>query len=97
MIGIPFIIMLFIIGLYSILATRNLLRALIGLELLIKAVTLLIVVVGYLSGHIALTQAMIITIIVIEVVVVVVAVGVVIGVRGHTGSLDTRNIRDLKG
>ncbi len=97
MTSVPFIAMLFIIGLYCILATRNLLRALIGLELLIKAATLLITTVGYVSAHTALTQAIIITMIVIEVVVVVVAVGVVIGVRSHTGSLDTRNIRDLKG
>ena len=93
----PFIVMLFIIGLYYALVTYNLIRVLIALELLIKAVTLLIVVVGYVSAHTALAQALVITMIVIEVVVMVVAMGVVIGVRGHTGSLDTIKVSDLKG
>ena len=40
-----FITILFISGFYCILVTRSLIRAIIGLELLIKAVTLLIIVV----------------------------------------------------
>lgn len=93
----PFIAMLFVSGLYCIFVTYNLVRALIGVELLIKAVTLLIAVVGYMSGRIALTQAIIITMIMVEVVIVVVAVGVVLGVRSHNNSLDARNLRNLKG
>lgn len=92
-----FIIMLFIIGFYCILATYNLIRALIGLELLIKAVTLLIIVVGYVSGHAALTQAMVITMIVVEAVFITVAVGVVMGIHRHNHSLDVRKVRNLKG
>jgi multisubunit Na+/H+ antiporter MnhC subunit len=92
-----FIIMLFIIGFYCMLITYNLIRALIGLELLIKAVTLLLILVGYVTGHIALTQALVITIIVIEVVFITVAVGVVMGIRRHNNSLDVRKVRNLKG
>lgn len=92
-----FIIMLFIIGIYSILVTNNLLRVLIGLEVLIKGVTLLLVVAGYISGHTALAQAMVITLIVIEAVIVTVAMGVVLGIFRHNNSLDVRNIRRLKG
>ena len=92
-----FIIALAIIGFYCLLATRNLIRVLIGLELLIKAVTLLLVVVGYVSGHTALTQSFIITLIVVEVVVIVVATGVVINLRRHNQSLDTRKLRNLRG
>ncbi|MEI8175825.1 MAG: NADH-quinone oxidoreductase subunit K [Candidatus Omnitrophota bacterium] len=93
----PFIAMLFIIGFYCIFATYNLIRALIGVELLIKAVTLLSVVVGYISGYTALTQALIITMIVIEVVVMVVAIGIILGVRRFNATLDVRNLRNLKG
>ncbi len=92
-----FIIMLFVIGFYCILVTYNLIRALIGAELLFKAVTLMIIVAGYVSGHIALAQSLIITLIVIETVVITVAVGVVIGIRKYNESLDTRKIRNLKG
>ncbi len=92
-----FIIMLAAIGIYCMLATYNLIRALIGVELLLKAVTLLIITVGYITKHNALTQAMVITFIVIEVVVMTVAIGVVLGIRSHTNSLDARDIRNLKG
>ena len=93
----PFVIMLSVIGVYCILMTYNLIRTLIGLEILIKAVTLLIAVVGYVSGHTALAQALIISLIVIEVVVVAVAVGVVLGLHQHNDSLDVRKLRNLKG
>ena len=91
------VIVLSIIGFYCILVTFNLIRALIGLEILIKAVTLLLVIAGFISGRTALAQSLVITLIVIEVVVVSVAVGVVLGIRGHHDSLDSRNIRNLKG
>jgi multisubunit Na+/H+ antiporter MnhC subunit len=91
------IIILCIIGIYCTLVTYNLIRALIGIELLLKAVTLLIITVGYITHHSALAQALVITFIVIEVVVMTVAIGVVLGIRSHNNSLDTRGIRNLKG
>jgi len=95
--GIIFIILLSVTALYCILFSRNLVRMLIGLELLIKAVTLLIALAGYITGHMALAQSMIITLIVIEVVVIAVASGIVIGAHRHNQSLDVRTLRNLKG
>jgi multisubunit Na+/H+ antiporter MnhC subunit len=92
-----FIGILFIIGLYCILVTQNLIRALIGLEILIKAVTLLLILSGYITGHTALSQAVVITLIVVEVVIITVAVGVVLGIHTHNRSLDATKIRNLKG
>ena len=91
------VIMLFIIGFYCLIVTYNLIRALIGLELLIKAVTLLLVVVGYVNKHIALAQALVITLIVVEVIVIAVAAGIVLGLHRYNNSLDVRNLRNLKG
>ena len=95
--GVIFIILLSVAALYCILFSRNLIRMLIGLELLIKAVTLLIALAGYITGHMALAQTMIITLIVIEVVVIAVAAGIVIGAHRHNQSLDVRMLRNLKG
>jgi multisubunit Na+/H+ antiporter MnhC subunit len=95
--GVVFVILLAITALYCILFSRNLVRMLIGLELLIKAVTLLIALAGYITGHMALAQTMIITMIVIEVVVIAVASGIVIGAQRHNQSLDVRCLRNLKG
>lgn len=92
-----FIILMLIAGIYCILATFNLIRVLIGIEILMKAVTLSIILAGYLGGHIALAQSMVITLIVIEVVIMVVVSGVVLNVFRHNNSIDTRELRNLKG
>jgi len=91
------VILLLVMGFYCIFMTYNLIRVLIGIELLIKAVTLLIIVAGYVTGHMSLAQAIVITLIVVEVVFIVVATGVVIGLHRHNGTLDTRKLRNLKG
>ncbi len=92
-----FVILIMLIGIYCMMATFNLIRVLIALELLIKAVTLFLVTAGYISGRTALAQSLVITLIVIEVVVMVAAAGVVLGIHSFTGRLNTKNIREMKG
>ena len=92
-----FIPLLFIIGMYCVIATRNLIRTLFGLEILMKAVTLLIILAGHVTNRMALAQTLVITLIVIEVVVMVVAAGVIINIFRHNNSLDARNLQNLKG
>ena len=91
------IFLVFFTGLYCILATFNLIRAIIGLELLTKAVTLLIILAGYVTGRTGLAQAFAITLIVIEVVVIAVAMGVILCVFRHNKTIDVRLIRNIKG
>lgn len=92
-----FVVMLFIAGLYCVIMTRNMMRALIGLEILTKGVTLLLIVAGYATGNTARAQALVITLIVIEVVVIAVTAGVILSIFRHTDSLDRSNVRELKG
>jgi NADH:ubiquinone oxidoreductase subunit K len=92
-----FFVLLMIDGLWCMLATFNLLRMLIGLEVLMKSVTFFLIVAGYLSGRMALAQTMVITVIVIEVVVVVVAAGLILGFFRKTDTLSVRAARTLKG
>jgi NADH:ubiquinone oxidoreductase subunit K len=92
-----FFALLLVDGLWCMLATYNLLRMLIGLEILMKSVTFFLIVAGYLSGRMALAQAMVITVIVIEVVVVVAAAGIILGFFRATDTLNVKNTRDLKG
>ncbi len=91
------IFLLFVAGLYCLLATYNLVRAVIGIELMIKAVTLFIILAGYVTGRTGLAQAFAITLIVIEVVIMVVAMGVIINVYKHNNNIDVRSIRNMKG
>lgn len=95
--GLIFIVLLMIMGFYCMLFTYNLLRVLIGLEILIKGVTFFIVLAGYLSGQTALAQALAITIIVLEVVVMVVAAGLVLAFQLQYDSLNVKNMRNLRG
>lgn len=89
------IILVFIAGFYCLLATFNLIRALIGLELLTKAVTLSIILAGYVTGRTGLAQALAITLIIIEVVVIAVAVGVILCAFRHNKSIDGRMLRNI--
>ena len=88
---------LFTCGVYCLVVSRNLIRILVGIELLTKAVTLMLVLAGAVTGRIAQVQALIITLIVIEVVAITVAAGIVIGAFRQTGTVDAKALTDLKG
>lgn len=85
------------IGIYSLIATRNLLRILLSVEILMKGATLLLIGAGYLTGDMATAQAYVITAIIIEVVLLVVATGIVLGAYRANGTLNTRELNNLKG
>lgn len=91
------IVLLFVIGFYSLLVTRNLIRILISVEILTKGVTLLMVVAGYLTNKMAQAEAYIITIIIIEVVLLAIATGISLGVYRANDDLNTKNLNNLKG
>ena len=91
------VVLTMIVGFYCLLTTRNLIRALIGLEILTKGVTLLIILCGYVSGQTGLAQSLAITLIVIEVAVVVVAVSIVLCIYRKTDGIDTKDLREIKG
>jgi NADH-quinone oxidoreductase subunit K len=92
-----FVVMLLVIGFYCILVSRNLIRILIGLEVLAKAITLGIVAVGYATKNTGLSQALAITVIIIEVFVIAVAAGLVINIYRKHDSLSADNLENLKG
>lgn len=92
-----FIPLLILIGIYCILVTHNLIRLLIGMEIVTKAVTVLLVLSGYLTNNTGFAQTLVITLIVIEAVVVAVAAGLILNVFKNTNSLHIRGIKNLKG
>ncbi|HNW97961.1 MAG TPA: NADH-quinone oxidoreductase subunit K [Bacteroidales bacterium] len=86
------VVLLYIIGFYYLITTRNLIRILIALEVLTKGVTLTLIYVGKVTGQMATAQSMVITLIIIEVVILAVAAGIIINIFNHTDSLDVRKI-----
>ena|ERR1700690_1842876 len=91
------IVLVAVTGLYYLLVTTSLIRAVIGLELVTKSVTLGLILAGRLTGKVGLGQALAITLIVVEVVVLVVAVGLILLAHRHTNKVDTRDLRSIKG
>ena len=83
-------ILVMITGFFSVVMSDNLIRALIGVEILTKSVTLLIIVAGGVTGQMPLAQAIVITVIIIEVALTVVAVGVVLCLFRHEKSVDAK-------
>ena len=91
------IALVFITGLYCLLLTFNLIRAVIALELMTKAVTLFIILAGYVTGRTGAAQAIAVTVIVIEVVIIAVTIGVVLCAFRHNKTVDVKLLRNLKG
>ena len=85
----------FTAGLYCMAVSRNLIRILVGMELLTKAVTLMVVLAGAVTGRTALAQALVITLIVVEVVAISVGAGIVVTAFRKHGSVDAHALMDL--
>ncbi len=88
---------LFAIGLVCLIARSNLIKMVIGLELLGKGVSLVFVTAGYISGDVGTSQAVVFTLIIIEAVVAGVALALVILAKRTWKTLDiaaiTRQVR----
>ena len=89
--------LLIAIGVYGIVVTRNLMRIILSVEILTKAVTLVMIGAGYETGQMGVAQSFVITIIVVEVMLLVIATGILFGVYRNNGSLMTDQLNNLKG
>jgi len=89
--------LLIAIGVYGIVVTGNLMRIILSVEILTKAVTLVMIGAGYETGNMGMAQSFVITIIVIEVMLLVIATGILFGVYKSNGSLMTDQLNNLKG
>ena len=92
-----FVALLAFVGLYCLVAARNMLRLIIGIEILSKAALLALLASGQALGNINLAQTLAITMIAVEVVVVAVALALFIRYYAVTGTLDILKMNKLKG
>ena len=90
-------VLLIAVGAYGIIVTRNLMRIVLSVEVLTKAVTLVIIGAGYETGNMGVAQSFVITIIVVEVMLLVIATGLLFGAFKNNGSLITDKLNNLKG
>ncbi len=91
------VILIICIGLYTLLLAKNMIRMLIGFELMTKGVTLAFISAGNANGRIALSQTLVITMIVVEVVSIATALAIVMLIQKKNHSLNIRKLTNLKG
>jgi NADH:ubiquinone oxidoreductase subunit K len=87
---------LLVIGLYTLLITRNLIKVVVALQILVKGVMLSLVAAGEISGQISLAQSMALTVIVADTIVAVIALSIAVIIRRKFGTLDLNAYTTLK-
>lgn len=90
-------LVLILTGCFELIRTRHMLKIIIALELAIKAVSMFIVLGGWLNGNMPGAESFVVSVIVIEVVVATVLSGIAISIYHKYGNMDIRSLRNLKG
>ena len=86
-----------IVGVYCIASRRNMIRSVIGLEIVTAAVNLNFIALGSRSGQVdSLAQSIVFTLIVIGASIAAVALSIVINAYRHYGTLDLRKLSRLR-
>jgi multisubunit Na+/H+ antiporter MnhC subunit len=105
-------ILLFLIGLYGVIAKRNLIKIVIGLAIMEYSVNLFLILIGYVRGGTApilsgdvserifvdpLPQALVLTAIVIGLATTALLLAIAIRIYKRYGTFNIREIKNLKG
>src|SRR5512133_2725708 len=98
---IPLIVLIIILGLagigfYCLLITRNLIKVVIALQLIIKGVVIAFMLAAHLAQQDNLGQTLALTVIVADTIVAVVGLSLAVQIRLRTGSLDIKTISNSK-
>jgi NADH-quinone oxidoreductase subunit K len=91
------VVVLLGIGFYGLLVTRNLIKVVMVLQILVKAVILALVLAGKLSGNMGLGISTAATVIVADTIVAVVGLALAVQVRRRFGTVDVPQISSLRG
>ena len=84
------------IGLLGLLVTRNLIKVVVGLQVVVKGAMLALVLAGRLSGNVQTGAALALTVIVADTIVSVVALAFAVQVRRQFGTLDLQALSTLR-
>jgi NADH:ubiquinone oxidoreductase subunit K len=91
------VVLLLAVGFYGLLITRNLIKIVLVLQILVKAVVVALVLAGKAGGNPGLGQSIAATVIMVDTVVAVVALALAVQVRRRAGTLDIAKISSLRG
>ncbi|HNY19035.1 MAG TPA: NADH-quinone oxidoreductase subunit K [Flexilinea sp.] len=90
------IVSLIAIGFYCLIITRNILKIIVALQVLVKGAMIAMILAGKLTDQMELAQSMAITIIVADTIVAVIGLAMSIQLREKTGTCDIHSISKLK-
>ncbi len=85
------------VGFYGLLVTRNLIKLVVVLQILVKGALLALVLAGRINGQINLGQSLAVTVIVADTVVAVIGLALAVQVQRHCGTLDVKALSTLRG
>jgi NADH:ubiquinone oxidoreductase subunit K len=91
------IVGLFGVSLYGLLVTRNLIKIVAVLQVLVKAAVIALVLAGKVSGKPVLGGSLAATVIVADTVVAVIGLALAVQIQRRFGTVDTAQISTLKG
>ncbi|HEX3050190.1 MAG TPA: NADH-quinone oxidoreductase subunit K [Aggregatilineaceae bacterium] len=91
------VLAIFGIGLYGLLITRNLIKVVVALQILVKAALLALVAAGEASNQLNLSQSIAMTVIVADTVVAVIGLALAVQVKRVLGTFDTTLLSKLRG
>jgi NADH-quinone oxidoreductase subunit K len=84
------------IGFYGLLISRNLIKVVVALQILVKGSMLALVLAGLVSGNVTLGQTLALTVIVADTIVAVIALALAVQVRRRFGTLDIKALSRLR-
>ena len=84
------------VGLYGLLITRNLIKVVVALQVLVKGALLALVAAGAASGKMNLGQSLAVMVIVVDTVVAVIGLALALQVKRKMGTLDVKELSTLK-
>jgi NADH:ubiquinone oxidoreductase subunit K len=96
-IGLAGVIGLLGVGCYGLLITRNLIKVVIALQILIKSAVLALVLAGQAGGQPGIGQSLAATVIVADTMVAVVGLALAVQIRRWFGTVDVSAISTLRG
>ncbi len=84
------------IGFYGLLVTRNLIKVVVALQIMVKGAMVALVVAGNMTDKVNLGQSLALTVIVADTSVAVIGLALAVQVRRHFGTLDLKALTTLR-
>ena len=84
------------LGLVGLLVTRNVIKIVVAMQVLVKGAMVALVLAGHLSGQVQTAQTLALTVIVADTIVSVVALALAVQVKRQFGTLDLQALSTLR-